>query len=55
MLHCYMVLRSECLIFSTLLLQAIVKASGQHKQKIVINITLEGIKLIDLMTAVRIT
>ena len=35
-----------------MLLQENVKVSGQHKQKIVINISMNGIKLIDLMTAV---
>uniref|UniRef100_H2Y9P8 PID domain-containing protein n=1 Tax=Ciona savignyi TaxID=51511 RepID=H2Y9P8_CIOSA len=31
-------------------LQAIVKASGEHKTKIIINVSLEGLKIIELLT-----
>ena len=38
----------EAIIF----LKAMVKASGQHKHKIMVNVSLEGIKILDLLTGV---
>ena len=38
----------ETIIF----LKAMVKASGQHKHKIMVNVSLEGIKIMDLLTGV---
>ena len=35
-------------------LKAAVKASGEHKQKIVVNVSLEGLKLIDGVSLVSI-
>lgn len=45
--------RGDKMCQETILTQKIaVKSSGQHKQRIIINISEEGIKLIDLRTAV---
>ena len=34
-------------------LKLAVKSSGQHKQKIIVNVSLEGVRLIDLRSQVR--
>lgn len=48
--------RGDRMCQETILAQKMaVKTSGQHKQRIIINISEEGIKLIDLRTAVSVT
>lgn len=48
--------RGDRMCQETILAQKMaVKSSGQHKQRIIINISEEGIKLIDLRTAVSVT